>query len=145
MSDTLGRVGKNGQGANAQEVQLGQPDWGENSHSLAFNLANPRYGTQIHIMINAFWEPLTFELPPLPQHMHPRWFRLIDTWLPTPEDIVEPGKAPEVKAFEYQVQPRSVVILLALSQDLSRELFRDSRLILDYETPPPQRPKRTSP
>ncbi len=114
-------------------TRLGQPDWGDNSHSLAFNLANPRYGTQIHVMVNAYWDPLTFELPPLPQNMHHRWFRLIDTGLPAPADIVEPGRAPEVKTFEYRVQSRSVVVLLALSQHLRRELFPDSHLLLEYE------------
>jgi len=114
-------------------VQLGHPDWGEHSHSIAFNLHHPNYGTQIHVIANAYTEALSFELPPLPKNMFPTWFRLVDTFLPSPEDIKEPGKAPQVEGFEYEAQSHSVVVLLALSRKLGQQVFRDSRLILQYE------------
>jgi hypothetical protein len=111
---------------------VGRPDWGENSHSIAFNLYHPNYGTQIHVIVNAYEAPLTFELPPLPKNMFPDWFRLVDTFLPSPEDIKEPGKAPEVEGFQYTAQSHSVVVLLALSRKLGQRVFRDSRLMLQY-------------
>ena len=43
-----------------------------------------------HLILNAFWEPLEFELPPTGGP----WRRWIDTSLPAPEDIVEWQKAP---------------------------------------------------
>ena len=44
-------------------VQLGRPDWSDHSHSLAFTLGTPRWRFVLHAMFNAWWEPLTFELP----------------------------------------------------------------------------------
>ena len=63
-------------------VHLSQPDWSDDSHSLAFSLHDPLGGDYLHIILNAYWEPLTFELPPLP--VDQRWHRLIDTAQPCP-------------------------------------------------------------
>jgi glycogen operon protein len=92
-------------------IHLYQPDWGDASHSLAFELLYPEQGEHLHIMLNAYWEPLTFELPALPPEQ--RWRRVVDTALPSPDDISEPGKEPPVAGREYRVEARSVVILLA--------------------------------
>jgi isoamylase len=45
--------------------EVGEPDLSHQSHSIAFSLTNHRYDDQLHVIINSFWEPLTFELPPL--------------------------------------------------------------------------------
>ena len=45
-------------------VKLGQPDWGADLHSLAFELADPGSGEHLHVMLNAYWQALEFELPP---------------------------------------------------------------------------------
>ena len=45
-------------------VKLGQPDWGDHSHSLAFEAELRREGLRIYLILNAYWEPLDFELPP---------------------------------------------------------------------------------
>jgi glycogen operon protein len=92
-------------------IHLYQPDWGDASHSLAFELLYPEQGEHLHIMLNAYWEPLTFELPSLPPEQ--RWRRVVNTALPSPDDICEPGKEPPVAGREYRVEARSVVILLA--------------------------------
>ena len=63
------------------------------------------------MLLNAYWEPLTFELPPLPPEQ--RWCGVVDTALPSPDDISEPGKEPPVVEGEYRVEARSVVILKA--------------------------------
>ncbi len=65
----------------------------------------------LHVMLNAYWEPLTFELPALPSEQ--RWRRVVDTALPSPDDISQPGKERPVAGREYRVEARSVVILLA--------------------------------
>ena len=92
-------------------IHLYQPDWGDASHSLAFELLYPEQGEHLHIMLNAYWEPLTFELPSLLPEQ--RWRRVVNTALPSPDDICEPGKEPPVAGREYRVEARSVVILLA--------------------------------
>ena len=45
-------------------VRLEQPDWGEESHSVALSgegRKSASYG--FIIILNAYWEPLEFELP----------------------------------------------------------------------------------
>jgi isoamylase len=93
-------------------VELHNPDWGEDSHSLAFTLHHPAAGEDIHVMLNAYWEPLSFELPPLPPHS--RWHRIIDTALPSPEDIVVSADSKPVAESHYLVTARSSVVLMAL-------------------------------
>src|SRR5438128_2629388 len=43
-----------------QGVKLGQPDWGESSHSIAFTVEIRRDGMLVHVILNAYWEPLVF-------------------------------------------------------------------------------------
>ena len=95
-------------------VRLGQPDWSDRSHSLAFtfNSLNKRF--LLHGMLNAYWHPLSFEVPPIPNGNGQRWRRCIDTSLPGDQDISPLDAARPVESESYTVQPRSVV-LLALS------------------------------
>ena len=67
-------------------------------------------------LINAYWEPLQFELPPSPGADRDVWRRCIDTALPSPDDIQPWEAAPVVRETSYLVQPRSIV-LLALALD----------------------------
>ena len=100
-------------------VRLGQPDWGDNSHSLAFSLRHPGGNDQLHIMLNAYWEPLLFELPPLPAESC--WYRIVDTALPSPHDFCPPAEAPLVAQDGYPVVARSAVILLAQPENLPQQ------------------------
>lgn len=43
-------------------VKLGQPDWSDSSHSLAFSAEIPSEKLMFHLILNAYWEPLEFEL-----------------------------------------------------------------------------------
>jgi glycogen operon protein len=73
-------------------------------------------------MLNAYWEPLTFELPPVPEKSEQRWRRCIDTALASPDDIFAWENAPSVAQAAYVVQPRSFVLLsLALQVAPDRE------------------------
>jgi len=92
-------------------VHLGQPDWSSDSHSLALTLQHPKKKEHIHIMLNAYWEPLSFELPPLDDDE--TWHRIVDTYLPSPDDFCPPEAAPLYMGDGYQVQPRSVAVLMA--------------------------------
>jgi isoamylase len=92
-------------------VHLSRPDWSDDSHSLAFSLYDPLGGDQLHIILNAYWEPLTFELPPLP--VEHRWHVIIDTALPAPDDFTSPDQARRLEGFRYRAESRSVVVLNA--------------------------------
>ena len=65
------------------------PDWSDESHSLAFTAGTLEGQFLVHLMLNAYWEPLTFELPPAPG-VYQGWRRWIDTFLESPNDIAIP-------------------------------------------------------
>jgi glycogen operon protein len=66
-----------------------------------------------HVILNAYWEPLDFELPSLPGGARHPWRRWIDTFLDSPHDIADWDQAPSVSGQTYRAEPRSVVVLLA--------------------------------
>lgn len=90
-------------------VKLDQPDWGARSHSLALGGELRSEGLRFHMIWNAYWEPLDFELPPLESGR--AWRRWIDTALASPEDIVEWREALPVPGTPYPAGARSVVVL----------------------------------
>jgi glycogen operon protein len=90
-------------------VKLFQPDWGDHSYSVALSADLRKEGLQVHLMLNAYWEPLAFQLPRLP---HGCWRRWIDTARDSPHDIVPWETAPLVDDNTYGVVDRSVVVLL---------------------------------
>lgn len=96
-------------------VSLGKPDWGHDSHSLAFTLRCPSHAEHLHVMLNAYWEPLTFEVPPLGDGEI--WHRIVDTALPTPEDFCDRQAAPIIEGDTYRTQAHSSVVLMALSKE----------------------------
>ncbi len=91
-------------------TSLNRPDWGENSHSLAFTMKSLRSRFRLHGMLNAYWEPLSFELPPATVSEH-RWRRCIDTSLVSPDDVRRWEEAPIVESNRYVVQPRSIALV----------------------------------
>src|SRR5258708_19956564 len=46
-------------------VRLHQPDWSNQSHSLAITASAVAANLDVYLMLNAYWEPLRFELPPV--------------------------------------------------------------------------------
>jgi glycogen operon protein len=91
-------------------VKLNQPDWGDASLSVALGGELKAMGQFFHLMLNAYWEPLEFELPQREGGIS--WRRWIDTGLDSPDDIVFSWNAPAVSGFTYRVQPRSVAMLV---------------------------------
>jgi isoamylase len=93
-------------------IKLGQPDWNSWSHSVAFGTEHRKEKLLFHTILNAYWEPLEFELPPLRTSARGRWLRWIDTALDSPDDIVEWENAPTVSAHTYWAGPHSLTVLL---------------------------------
>jgi glycogen operon protein len=92
-------------------VKLGNPDWCDDSHSLALYAELPEEGQDVYVVVNAYWEPLDFELPPLSGGR--QWRQWIDTSRAAPEDIVPWQTAPSLSCKQYRVESRSVVVLFA--------------------------------
>jgi glycogen operon protein len=92
-------------------VKVNQPDWGDDSHAIAFGAELRHEKLAFHLILNGYWEPLDFELPPTAGGGP--WRRWIDTSLPSPQDIVEWKTAPTVPGNTYRAGPRSVVMLIS--------------------------------
>ena len=95
-------------------VKLNQPDWGADSHAIALTLESLRGRLIIHIMTNAYWEELEFEVPQFTEFSGHDWKRWIDTSLESPDDISFWNEAVLVRGTVYPVQPRSIVCLVSL-------------------------------
>jgi isoamylase len=98
-------------------VKLGQPDWSDSSHSLAFSAEVREEKLLFHLILNAYWESLEFELPRVGDRSEDSWRRWIDTTLDSPSDIVEWQTAPTIPGRIYRAGPRSVVVLFARTGD----------------------------
>ena len=92
-------------------VKLGRPDWSSWSHSLAFEAELSAERLRLYLILNAYWEPLDFELPPVSAGGE-TWRRWIDTALDPPHDIVERQAASPIPNCTYQAGPRSVAVLI---------------------------------
>jgi isoamylase len=102
-------------------VKLNQPDWSEQSHSVAFSTELKRGGLLVYFIFNAYWQPLEFELPQPGESEKGSWRRWIDTSLESPEDIVPWQEAPSVPDHTYRAGPRSVIVLWADAGDRVQE------------------------
>jgi isoamylase len=91
-------------------VRLGRRNWSDYSHSVAFTVRSHhrQIPLWLHVMFNAYWEALDFDLPPAPAAAITGWQRWIDTSRESPEDIMDAATAPPVPGLQYRVAPRSV-------------------------------------
>src|SRR5581483_6828352 len=93
-------------------AKLNQPDWSATSHTIAFGGELKGEAVLVHLILNAYWEALDFELPILndsKQHWRP-W---IDTALDPPDEICEWNAEQPVPETTYRAGARSVVVLIA--------------------------------
>jgi isoamylase len=98
-------------------VEAWNPDWSDDTHTLAFLLCgkHAQLGMAqddfIYVAMNMHWEPHGFQLPQLPPSM--KWRVFANTWMPSPDDICEPGtELPIAEQSWIMVGERSVVILV---------------------------------
>lgn len=106
LNQMIGEANKSWHG-----TKLGQPDWGDDSHSIAFTAELKKQKILFHMIMNAYWEPLDFELPLAENGGKNPWRRWIDTALDSPNDIAEWQVSPPIPNHPYQAAPRSVVVL----------------------------------
>lgn len=91
-------------------ARLNEPPWDDpEARILAFTLgAVEAREEDLHIMLNMSEDFVEMELPKLPRG---KWRRAVDTWLASPEDVLEPSVQPAIRKATYRVAPRSVVVL----------------------------------
>lgn len=91
-------------------VELNKPDWSENSHSLAFTLFHPEAKETIHVVVNAFWKNLKYQIPKLKGK---KWHKVVDTSALAPNDFFEFGKGEIVEKKLITVKDRTIIVLVA--------------------------------
>jgi len=95
------------------------PDWARVSGRIAARIDGSkadvladRDDNDFYIIYNAEAESVIFSIGPAP--LARRWHRAIDSSLPSPEDLCEPGMEPILMPQdEYAVAPRSIVVLIS--------------------------------
>jgi isoamylase len=99
-------------------VRLNQPEWSNQSRSVALSVELSQEGLLVYLIFNAHWQPLDFELPTIDSGTGNAWRRWIDTFQQAPEDIMAWHEAPAV--HRGRAGPRSVIALwLALRTERS--------------------------
>jgi glycogen operon protein len=98
-------------------TRASKPDWSASSRALALMLCgrHARQGAEvdnhIYVAMNMYWEPLSFELPGLPDGME--WHLFADTAASPPQDIRQPGdESPLEDQRGFVAKDRSVLILV---------------------------------
>ena len=99
-------------------IRLHEPDWHWESRSLAFTAERTGSQVAMHIMMNAYWEPLEFEIPPLANG--DAWRRCIDTARESPDDAVLFDVAPAEPGPTCRLESRSMVVLARRTGPTSR-------------------------
>jgi glycogen operon protein len=88
-------------------VDLYKPDWASWSHSLAWSLSDLGQGPLLWCGMNAYYQPMTFSLPLAPTG----WLRVIDTGLPSPEDL--PAQPQAWSETQVCLTGRSLALMVA--------------------------------
>ena len=87
-------------------TRLGSPGFGDpEARALGCTIAGIDGSSDLHVMMNMYWEPLDFEVPG-----NAVWHVAIDTFAVSPNDIAS-GHAVAASGSTHRVQGRSIVVL----------------------------------
>ncbi|PSW19047.1 glycogen debranching enzyme GlgX [Photobacterium sanctipauli] len=93
-------------------LQPDQPDWSEDSHSLALTVNHPITQDELYVICNAYWDPLEFTLP---DRRNSEWHLLVNTAKSSPYDIYLPDEAPIYPHDTILATGRSMIVMVAKS------------------------------
>jgi isoamylase len=86
----------------------GPVDLSPEARTLAYCLrGDSEYDNDLYVLINAHWQDVDFAL-----QEGSDWKRVIDTRLPSPQDILDSGNEEPIGDSRYRVKARSVVVLI---------------------------------
>lgn len=87
-----------------------EPDLAYDSRSLAFALhGGSQQDLDIYVMINAYWEELTFQIQ---EGAANAWRRVVDSSRESPFDFLEPGNESPLQSLHCRVPGRAVIVLV---------------------------------
>jgi glycogen operon protein len=99
-------------------IEPAKPDFSLESHSLAWALDGRRsdrpnfVDRDLYVAVNAWAQTVSFKIPAAPSGRP--WRRAVDTALPSPDDIIEEDRGPEVRVLDlYRVEAHSMIILVS--------------------------------
>ncbi len=92
--------------------RLHQPDWSDESRTLALTVRSVIGTRMVHAMLNSSDVALEFDLPPVASPDLP-WRRIVDTALDPPDDVADLVGAQPISGETYPVDAHSVVLLCA--------------------------------
>jgi glycogen operon protein len=111
MGDKVRHTPGGNNNAYCQDNETSWFDWDQQSHSITSELFNPEVDHgHLFIMLNAYWEPLAFQVPELPTGR--RRARLVDTAQPSPADFAEPPVLLDENQHSYPATSRSAIVLI---------------------------------
>ncbi|MGE3535308.1 MAG: glycogen debranching protein GlgX [Parachlamydiales bacterium] len=87
-----------------------KPNWGKENRFIAYTLKNPKAKEYIYIAFNSYFNPVKITLPTPPQGK--KWYRVIDTSLPSPQDFSEDPKSTPMP-HTYEMKDHSAVVVKA--------------------------------
>jgi isoamylase len=91
--------------------KLNSPGFSDpSSRVLAFTIADPGDGEDVHVKLNMEDTSLDFELPSVTGR---HWYRAADTILPPPNTFAAAGTEVIVTTVSYWASPKSVVVLVS--------------------------------
>jgi glycogen operon protein len=92
-------------------TQLNKPGWNDpNARCLSCTVGGFGGAADLHVVLNMYWDALDFEVPGVPGR---RWYRVVDTARPSPEDIVETLPQAPIEGNHVRVEGRSVLVLFS--------------------------------
>ena len=89
-------------------VRAGEPDLGPDSRAIAMTFRSDEFA--VHLICNAYWESLEFQLPDAGPGRE--WRRCIDTTLASPDDLASGLGAGPTVGGSYWTGGRSIVLLV---------------------------------
>jgi isoamylase len=103
-------------------IEPRKPDFDYHSRTIAFTLDGRFNGRELeadyapdcdfYVAINGWKESLPFRVPPSPTRR--KWHRVVDTALPSPQDIVPENEGPEVPFnSRFVVAPMAMLLLIS--------------------------------
>lgn len=91
-----------------------QPDWSDHSHSIGLMAYWSLYSIYAYIFVNAYWEDLEVELPPLPRTAKREWSLVVNTSDEKTVDSANIFAMPRYHAGDtIKIASRSLIILAA--------------------------------
>jgi glycogen operon protein len=92
-------------------VTVGQPDLDWSSRSVALTISTATGA--LHLIFNAYWEALDFQLPPLGPGLD-GWRRIVDTSQDAPDDFASTfAEACAISTPSHRAEARSIAIVAA--------------------------------